>query len=73
VAGTDVPVLPCHIAGAFSAWPKGRPLPRPCKVRLLIGEARRYDRSAATKESAAAIAAELEQAVRELEARHGGR
>ncbi|MEE9161636.1 MAG: lysophospholipid acyltransferase family protein, partial [Candidatus Neomarinimicrobiota bacterium] len=29
LAGTTVPVLPCHTSGAFDAWPKGRMLPRP--------------------------------------------
>jgi 1-acyl-sn-glycerol-3-phosphate acyltransferase len=36
-AGTDIPVVPCHLAGAFRAWPKGAWFPRPRKVELRIG------------------------------------
>jgi 1-acyl-sn-glycerol-3-phosphate acyltransferase len=70
LAGRDVPVLPCHLAGGFRAWPKGRALPRPTKLRLRIGAARNFAASVPGKESACAIAAELEQAVRELEQAH---
>jgi len=40
VAGTNTPVVPCHLAGAFAAWPKGRRLPRPVPLRLRIGTPR---------------------------------
>ncbi len=36
-AGTPVPVVPCHVSGAFEAWPSGRRLPRPRKITLRIG------------------------------------
>lgn len=36
-AGTDIPVVPCYLAGAFRAWPKGAWIPRPRKVELRIG------------------------------------
>lgn len=39
VAGTDVPVVPCRLDGAFQALPKGARRPRPAKLRLHIGEA----------------------------------
>jgi 1-acyl-sn-glycerol-3-phosphate acyltransferase len=42
LAGTNVPVLPCRIVGAFAAWPKGRLLPRPRKLRLVLGSPRTY-------------------------------
>ena len=42
LAGRDVSVLPCYVQGAFRAWPKGRRLPRPGKVRLIVGTARNY-------------------------------
>ena len=29
VAGSSVPVVPCHISGAFEAWPADKKLPRP--------------------------------------------
>ena len=70
LAGQDVSVLPCHLAGAFRAWPKGRAWPRPTKLRLRIGAPRNFAATQPGKETACAIAAELEQAVRELEQRH---
>jgi len=68
LAGTDVPVLPCYIAGTFEACPKGRILPRPGRLRLLIGGSRRYTSLRPGKESALQICAELQQAVLELAA-----
>jgi 1-acyl-sn-glycerol-3-phosphate acyltransferase len=62
LAETEVDVLPCYVEGAFRAWPKGRRLPRPRKVRLIIGAARRYG----GKDEAGAIAAELRGAVEAL-------
>jgi 1-acyl-sn-glycerol-3-phosphate acyltransferase len=37
VAGSDSPVVPCWIAGAFGAAPPGAHLPRPKKIRIRIG------------------------------------
>ncbi len=37
VAGTDVPVIPCHISGAFQALSPDRKLPRPRKLYLRVG------------------------------------
>ncbi len=59
-------VLPCYVEGAFRAWPKGRRLPRPRKVRLIMGAARRYESG-----EASAIAAELRAAVEALREKHG--
>lgn len=70
LAGNEVPVLPCFLAGAFKAWPKGRWLPRPAKLRLLIGTPRNYAGAATGKESACAIAAELQAAVDALREQH---
>jgi 1-acyl-sn-glycerol-3-phosphate acyltransferase len=70
LAGCNVPVLPCHLDGAFRAWPKGRLLPRPAKLRLDIGTPRSFSALPPGKETALAIAAELEHAVRELEQAH---
>jgi 1-acyl-sn-glycerol-3-phosphate acyltransferase len=66
LAGMDVPVLPCHIAGAFEACPKGRLLPRPVQLRLMIGGSRRYSSLPPGKASALQICAELQQAVVDL-------
>lgn len=38
VCGTEVPVVPCYIDGAWRAMPPQRKLPRPTKVRVKIGE-----------------------------------
>ncbi len=66
LAGREVSVLPCYVQGAFRAWPKGRRLPRPRKVRLIIGAPRNYAARGAERSDLCAIAAELEGAVREL-------
>ncbi len=62
LAGRAVSVVPCYIDGAFRAWPKGRRLPRPRKVRLIVGRPRTYPVNTRAK----AIAADLEKAVNEL-------
>ena len=33
---TGVPVLPVYVKGSFEAWPKGKALPRPSKLKLSI-------------------------------------
>jgi 1-acyl-sn-glycerol-3-phosphate acyltransferase len=33
---TGVPVLPVYVKGSYEAWPKGRALPRPSKLKLSI-------------------------------------
>jgi len=73
VAGRDIPVLPCYLSGGFKAWPKGKVFPQPKKLQLTIGEARNFATIAPGKESANAIAAELEKAIKEMEAKHDGR
>ena len=42
VVGTSIPVVPCHLDGAARAWPKGRLLPRPRRLKLAIGTPRVY-------------------------------
>lgn len=66
VAGRDVTVLPCYLQGAFRAWPKGRRMPRPKKVRLILGAPRNYSSRGANKIDICMIAAELHRAVKEL-------
>jgi 1-acyl-sn-glycerol-3-phosphate acyltransferase len=66
VAGRDITVLPCYLHGAFRAWPKGRRLPRPKKVRLIVGAPRSYSSRNASKIDICAIAVELHRTVKEL-------
>jgi len=66
VAGTDIPVLPAFIAGAFEAWPKGSAVPRPKRITIVIGEPRRYPATVSSRAGAATVAADLRQAVVEL-------
>jgi 1-acyl-sn-glycerol-3-phosphate acyltransferase len=66
LAGRDVTVLPCYVQGANRAWPKGRRLPRPGKVRLIIGTPRNYTTRGTDKSELSAIAAELHRAVDQL-------
>lgn len=65
-AGTNITVVPCHLNGAFRAWPKGAFLPRPRKLTLRIGEPLTFESFSTDKEGAKAIAARLEEVVRGL-------
>jgi 1-acyl-sn-glycerol-3-phosphate acyltransferase len=71
VAGRDVAVVPCFIDGSFRAWPKGRRLPRPTKVRLIVGAPRNYSARNTDKIDISAIAVELREAVNELAQTNG--
>jgi 1-acyl-sn-glycerol-3-phosphate acyltransferase len=59
IAGTYIPVVPCHLAGAYEAWPKGKWFPRPRKLRLSIGEPVRFADRQPVKEDVVAIAERL--------------
>ncbi len=63
VAGRDVAVVPCFIDGTFRAWPKGKRVPRPRKVRLTVGPPRHYATCDADKVELTTIANELRDAV----------
>jgi 1-acyl-sn-glycerol-3-phosphate acyltransferase len=67
VAGTRTPVVPCHLSGAYEAWPKGRAVPRPGRLRLNIGRPRVFlDVSPIELEAVAAISARLRDDVAAL-------
>lgn len=66
LAGTAIPVVPCALHGTFRAWPKSALLPRPRKVRLVIGAPRHYAALPRGHDSSHRIAAELSAAVQEL-------
>jgi len=66
VAGTQIPIVPCYLDGAFKAWPKGKIVPRPRKLRLRIGEPKIYAHLPAGKESSLHVSADLQKAVAAL-------
>lgn len=66
VAGTDIPVVPCFLGGAYRAWPKGAWIPRPRKLTLRIGPPMSFAGVPNDKEGARRVAAELEAAVKGL-------
>ena len=68
IAGTPIPIVPCHIHGAFKAWPKGKWIPRPRKLTITIGEPLRFAEAKPAKEDALAIAEALRNAVVALRA-----
>lgn len=70
VAGTSIPVVPCHLVGAFQAWPKGHIIPRPRKLCLVIGTPRVFETCTPGKEAARQIADTLKQAVTDLGRSH---
>jgi 1-acyl-sn-glycerol-3-phosphate acyltransferase len=61
-AGTNIPVVPCYLAGAYRAWPKGAWIPRPRKLELRIGEPLVF----ADESNPKAVAGRVEDAVRSL-------
>jgi 1-acyl-sn-glycerol-3-phosphate acyltransferase len=68
VAGTEIPVVPCYIEGAYHAWPKGKWWPRPRRVRLTIGPPRDYSHLKDDRESAGRVSRDLRDAVLALAA-----
>ncbi|WP_137126717.1 lysophospholipid acyltransferase family protein [Roseomonas sp. HF4] len=66
VAGTQVPVVPCFLDGAFAAWPPQRRFPAPRRLRLRIGAPLRFEDCAASRQGWEDVAARCEAAVRGL-------
>lgn len=66
VAGTNIPVVPCYVQGAFAAWSKQQVVPRPRKVRLAIGAPRTFERVAPGREGAHAVVEALREAIQQL-------
>ena len=66
IAGSDIPVVPCHIRGAWKAWPKGNWLPRPRKLTLRLGTPLVFADKQRSKEDALTIAETLRSAVAAL-------
>ena len=67
VAGTETPVVPCYLAGAREALPKGAGLPRPGRLRLTIGRPRSFANIAPDDRHAVqAVGETMREAVTEL-------
>lgn len=66
VAGTELPVVPCHLDGGLKAWPKGRLLPMPFRLRLSVGEPVVYDHLDKTADSVRQVCQDLEKRVSDL-------
>jgi 1-acyl-sn-glycerol-3-phosphate acyltransferase len=63
LAGRATPVVPCYLEGTHAAWPKGAYLPRPRRVRLVIGRPRTYAHLLPDKGSAVHLCSDLRDAV----------
>jgi 1-acyl-sn-glycerol-3-phosphate acyltransferase len=63
VAGTVVPVVPCHIRGAFESWPAQSSSPRRGRITVRAGLARSYANTPNTRIGWTEVAADLESAV----------
>lgn len=66
VAGSEIPVIPCHLSGTHAALPKGCWLPRPRRIRLDVGKALSFTQSSSDRESVRAICCQMREAVVEL-------
>jgi len=66
VAGSPVPVVPCHLEGAFAAWPATRRFPRPGKLHLRIGTPLSFEHTTQDRAGWTEVAARCEAAVRAL-------
>ena len=63
VAGTRIPVVPCYLEGAFRAWPKGKKIPRPWRIRLHVGPPRTFEGVTPGRAGASEIADALRESV----------
>jgi 1-acyl-sn-glycerol-3-phosphate acyltransferase len=66
VAGTNVPVVPCGLVGAFEALPPNRRFPRPAAIKLVIGDALQFASTTNDRTGWSQIAARVEFSVRDL-------
>jgi len=66
VAGTAVPVIPCHLRGTFEAMPPQTKWPRSTNITLKIGGACRFEDISNERNGWRMIAERLEQEVRAL-------
>ncbi|HSU67923.1 MAG TPA: lysophospholipid acyltransferase family protein [Tepidisphaeraceae bacterium] len=63
LAGTDVPIVPCHLAGTHRALSKGTWLPRPRPIGLKIGHPLCFSDYATDRDSIRQLCNELRESV----------
>lgn len=68
VAGSDVPVVPCHLSGCFESLPADARWPRFCQIRLRIGSARLFSNVPDERDGWDSISDVLRQDVLQLDA-----
>jgi 1-acyl-sn-glycerol-3-phosphate acyltransferase len=66
LAGTSVPVVPCHLDGCFDALPAGRCFPVPRHITLRIGKQVTFTAVPNDREGWLQVAREIETRVKEL-------
>ncbi len=66
VAGTQAPVVPCHIEGAYESMPAGAALPWPAAITVRIGQPIHFDHLPNRRRGWDAVAEQVESAVRRL-------
>jgi 1-acyl-sn-glycerol-3-phosphate acyltransferase len=66
VAETPVPVLPCFISGTFEALPPHRKIPRPARIKIVIGHPLDFANTLNNREGWCHIAQRVESSVRDL-------
>jgi len=66
VAGTPVPVVPCHLMGTFDAMPPDRKFPRRARIRLRIGRPMEFSTLENKREGWTELATRLQKAIEEL-------
>ena len=66
VAGTSVPVIPCHITGSREAMPAGTRFPRPRRITIRVGEAVRFPDVPDDKHGWQQVMAVVEQRIKAL-------
>jgi len=66
VAETNVPVVPCSLIGTFDALPPNRKIPRPVRIKLIIGVPLDFPSTANDRSGWSQIAKSVESSVRSL-------
>jgi len=66
VAGTKVPVIPCHLQGTFEALPPGGKWPRRTRIVLRIGAPCQFEKEPHDRTGWQTIAQTIERCVRSL-------